>query len=43
MTINNKIIDEKLRYDIKREASKILSFSSGEINKYDSLTNEKMF
>ena len=43
MTINNKIIDEKLPYDIKREASKILSFSSGEINKYDSNKKKKMF
>ena len=37
MTINDQIRDEKLQYDINREAAKI---SSGEICKYEYLTGE---
>ena len=38
MTINDQIRDEKLRYDINREAAKISASSSGKIHKY--LTGE---
>ena len=31
MTINDKIKDEKLQYDINREAAKISALSSGKI------------
>ena len=34
MTINDQIRDEKLRYDINREAAKISALSSGKIHKY---------
>ena len=40
MTINDQIRDEKLQYDINREAAKILALSSGEIRKYEYLTGE---
>ena len=38
MTINDQIRDEKLRYDINREAAKISASSSDKIHKY--LTGE---
>ena len=34
MTINDQIDDEKLQYDINREAAKISPLSSGKINEY---------
>ena len=34
MTIDNQIRDEKLQYDINKEADKILALSSGKIDKY---------
>ena len=40
MTINDQIRDEKLQYDINREAVKILALSSGKICKYEYLTGE---
>ena len=40
MIINNQIKDEKLQYDINREAAKISAWSSGEIRKYEYLTGE---
>ena len=40
MTINDQIRDEKLQYDINREAAKISAFSSGKIHKYEYLTGE---
>ena len=40
MTINDQIRDEKLRYDINREAAKISALSSGKIHKYEYLTGE---
>ena len=40
MTINDQIRDEKLQYDINREASKISALSSGNIHKYEYLTGE---
>ena len=42
MTIDEKIKDEKLRYDINREVAKILALSSGKIDKYEYLTGEKI-
>ena len=38
MTIDNKIKDEKLKYDINREAAKISALSSRKVDKYDTLT-----
>ena len=35
MTIDGKIKDEKLRYNIDREAAKISALSSGKIYKYE--------
>ena len=40
MTINNQIRDEKLQYDVNREAAKTSAFSSGEIYKCECLTGE---
>ena len=40
MTTNDQIRDEKLRYNINREASKISALSSGKIHKYEYLTGE---
>ena len=40
MTINNQIKDEKLQYDINREAAKISALSSGKFHKYEYLTGE---
>ena len=40
MTIDDKIKDEKLQYDINREAAKISALLSGKIDKYEYLTSE---
>ena len=40
MTINDQIRDEKIQYDINREAAKISALSSGKTHKYDYLTGE---
>ena len=40
MTINDQIRDEKLQYDINREAAKISAWSSGKVRKYEYLTGE---
>ena len=37
MTIDDKIKDKKLQYDINREAAKISALSSGNIDKYEYL------
>ena len=42
MTIDDKIIDEKLQYDINREAVKILALSTRKINKYEYFTGEEI-
>ena len=34
MTIDNQIRDEKLQYDISREAAQVSALSSGKIRKY---------
>ena len=38
MTIEDQIKDEKLQYDVNREAAKISALSSGKIDKYEYLT-----
>ena len=40
MTIDNQIKDEKLQYDINREAAKISALSSSKIHKYEYLTGK---
>ena len=40
MTINDQTKNEKLQYDINREAAKISALSSGKIHKYEYLTGE---
>ena len=42
MAIDDKIRVEKLKYDINREAAKILALSSGKIDKYKYLTSEEI-
>ena len=42
MTIDDKIRDEKLQYDINREAAKISAWWSGKIDKYQYLTGEEL-
>ena len=41
MTIEDQIKDEKLQYDINREAAKISALSSGQLDKYEYLTGEE--
>ena len=40
MTINNQIKDEKLQYDVNREAAKVSALSSGKLHKYEYLTGK---
>ena len=40
MTINDQIGDEKLQYDINRQAAKISTLSSGKIHKCEYLAGE---
>ena len=40
MKIDDKNRDEKLQYDMNREAEKISALSSGKIDKYEFLTGE---
>ena len=42
MTTDDKIGDEKLQYDINKEAAKISALSSGKIHKYEYLTGEEI-
>ena len=42
MTIEDQIKNEKLQYDINREAAKISALSSGELDKYEYLTGEEI-
>ena len=42
MTIDDQIKDEKLHFDINREAAKMSALSSGEIDKYEYLTGEEI-
>ena len=40
MAISDQIKDEKLQYNINREAVKISTLSSGKLHKYECLTGE---
>ena len=42
MTTDDKIKDEKLQYDINRQAAKISALSSGKTDKYEYLAFEEM-
>ena len=42
MTIEDQVKDEKLQYDINREAAKISALSSGKLDKYEYLTGEEI-
>ena len=42
MTNEDQIKDEKLQYDINRDAAKISALSSGKIDKYEYLTGEEI-
>ena len=42
MTLEDQIRDEKLQYDINREAAKISALSSGKTGKYEYLTGEEI-
>ena len=42
MIIDDQIRDEKLQYDINREAAKTSALSSGKIDKYEYLTGEEI-
>ena len=42
MTIDDEIRDEKLQYDINREAAKISASSSGKIYKNEYITSEEI-
>ena len=42
MTVADKVRDEKLPYDINREAVKISALSSAKIDKYEYLTDEEI-
>ena len=42
MTIEDQIKDEKLLYDINREAAKISALSSNKLDKYEYLTGEEI-
>ena len=42
MTIEDQIKDEKLQYDINREAAKISALSSSKLDKYGYLTGEEI-
>ena len=42
MTIDDKIRDEKLQYDIKKKAAKMSALLSGKIDKFEDLTGEEI-
>ena len=42
MTVEDQIKDEKLQYDINKEAGKISALSSGKTDKYEYLTGEEI-
>ena len=42
MTIDEKIRDEKLQYDINKEAAQISALSSGKIDKYEYITGAEI-
>ena len=42
MTIDDKIKDEQLQYNINREAANISALSTGKIDKYEYLTGKEI-
>ena len=42
MTIINKMRDEKLQYDINREAAKVSALSYGKVDKYEYLIGKEI-
>ena len=42
MTLEDQIADEKVQYDIDREAAKISALSSGKTDKYEYLTGKEI-
>ena len=42
MIIDSKITDEKIQYDINREAAKVSALLSSKIYKYEYLTGEEI-
>ena len=42
MTSHDRIRDQRLQYDIKRERAKISALCSGKIGKYEYLTDEEI-
>ena len=42
MTIDDKISDENLQYDLNREPAKVSALLSGKIDKYEFLTGEEI-
>ena len=42
MTLEDQITDEKVQYDIDREAAKISALSSGKTDKYEYLTGKEI-
>ena len=42
MTINDQIREEKLQYNIKREAAKMSALSSEKLDKYEYLTDKEI-
>ena len=42
MTTDDKIKDEKLQYNINREAAKISALSSGKLDKYEYLAGKEI-
>ena len=42
MAINDQIRDEKIKYNINREAAKISAFTSRNIHRYEYLTGEDL-
>ena len=42
MTIDDKIRDKKVQYDINKEPAKISALSSGKIDKFEGLTGEEI-
>ena len=42
MTTDDKIRDEKLQYDIKKEAAKVSALLSGKIDKFEDLIGEEI-
>ena len=42
MTVDDKIRDKKVQYNINREAAKISALSSGRTDKYEYITGEEI-